>query len=141
MAFIVYRDVPADGRIHETDVEDDSRGRGDGRIKLFADGAGGIVCNWKGETRPFFADDGRKLSEAERRERARKRQSSVRATKNRCDLPKPPRKLRRSGRRRHRQMRIIPTYRANSLRQAERVIDAEPALPALPTEPARLPKS
>ncbi len=75
---IVYKDVPADGRFHETDVEDDPRGRGDGRIKVFADGAGGIVCNWKGETRPFFSDDGRKLSEAERRERDRKRQDAIR---------------------------------------------------------------
>ena len=74
---IVYKDVPADGRFHETDVEDDPRGRGDGRIKLFSDCAGGIVCNWKGETRPFFADDGRKLSETERRERDRQRQQAI----------------------------------------------------------------
>ncbi len=65
---ILCRDVPADGRWYETDVEGDRRGRGDGRIKLFPDGEGGIVCNWKGETRPFFADDGRKPSDAERRE-------------------------------------------------------------------------
>jgi putative DNA primase/helicase len=75
---IVYRDVPVDGRFHETDVEGDRRGRGDGRIKLFPDGEGGIVCNWKGETRPFFADDGRKLSEAERRERDRQRAETIR---------------------------------------------------------------
>ncbi len=77
---IVYKAVPADGRFHETDVEDDPRGRGDGRIKLFPDGEGGIVCNWKGETRPFFADDGRKLPEAERRERDRKRQEAIQRT-------------------------------------------------------------
>lgn len=49
---IVYRDVPADGRWYETDVDGDRRGLGNARIKLFPDGAGGIVCNWKGESRP-----------------------------------------------------------------------------------------
>ena len=75
---IVYRDVPADGRWYETDVDGDHRGRGDGRIKLFPDGEGGIVCNWKGETRPFFADDDPTLTEAERAERDRKRQAVIR---------------------------------------------------------------
>jgi putative DNA primase/helicase len=75
---IVDRDVPADGRWHKTDIDGDSRGRGDGRIKLFPDGEGGIVWNWKGETRPFFVDDGRKLTEAERRDRERKRAESIR---------------------------------------------------------------
>jgi putative DNA primase/helicase len=75
---IVYRDVPVDGRWRKTDINGDPRGRGDGRIKLFPDGEGGIVCNWKGETRPFFVDDGRKLTEAERRDRERKRAESIR---------------------------------------------------------------
>jgi putative DNA primase/helicase len=75
---IIYRDVPADGQWHKTDIDGDPRGRGDGRIKLFADGEGGIVCNWKGETVPFFVDDGRKLTEAERRDRERKRAESIR---------------------------------------------------------------
>ena len=75
---IVYRDVPADGRWYETDVDGDRRGRGDGRIKLFPDGEGGIVCNWKGETRPFFADDDPTLTEAERAERDHKRQAVIR---------------------------------------------------------------
>ena len=75
---IVYRDVPADGRWYETDVDGDRRGLGNGRIKLFPDGEGGIVCNWKGETRPFFADDDPTLTEAERAERDRKRQAVIR---------------------------------------------------------------
>jgi len=77
---IIFRDVPADGRWHETDVDGDRRGLGNGRIKLFPDGAGGIVCNWKGETRPFFADDDSALTEAERAERDRKRRDLIRQT-------------------------------------------------------------
>lgn len=75
---IVYRDIPADGRFHETDIEGDPRGKGDGRIKFFLDGAGGVAINWKGgETLPFFADDGRTLTDAELRERNRKRQEAI----------------------------------------------------------------
>lgn len=74
---ILYRNVPADGRFHPTDIENDPHGKGDGRIKLFADGEGGIALNWKGEARPFFADDGRTLSDTERRERDRKRQEAI----------------------------------------------------------------
>ena len=66
---LVFKPVAADGRWHETDIEGDRRGKGDGRIKLFADGQGGIVCNWKGETRCFFVDDGRELSAEERQAR------------------------------------------------------------------------
>jgi len=76
---IIDRDVPSDGRWHKTDIEGDPRGRGDGRIKLFPDGEGGIVCNWKGgETLPFFVNDGRKLTEAERRDRERRRAKKIR---------------------------------------------------------------
>ena len=75
---IVDRDIPVDGRWHPTDINGDPRGRGDGRIKLFADGEGGIVCNWKGETLPFFVDDSRKLTKTERRDRSRKRAESIR---------------------------------------------------------------
>jgi putative DNA primase/helicase len=51
---IIYRDVPADGRFHETDIENDPSGKGDGRIKYFPDGTGGIAFNWKGEKKPFL---------------------------------------------------------------------------------------
>jgi putative DNA primase/helicase len=74
---IIYRDVPADGRFHETDIENDPSGKGDGRIKYFPDGTGGIAFNWKGEKKPFFADDGRTLTDAELRERDRKRQEAI----------------------------------------------------------------
>jgi putative DNA primase/helicase len=74
---INYRDVPADGRFHETDITDDRHGKGDGRIKYFPDGTGGIAFNWKGDKRHFFADDGRTLTDAELRERDRKRQEAI----------------------------------------------------------------
>ncbi|SPK72657.1 Inner membrane (modular protein) [Cupriavidus taiwanensis] len=73
---IAYQDVSADGQWHRTDVLDDRRGKGDAAIKLFADGAGGIVCNWKGETRVFFADAGRALSDDEK---ARRKQLAAQA--------------------------------------------------------------
>ena len=75
---IVYRDVPADGRFHETDLEDDPRGRGDGRIKLFPCGEGGMAWNWKGKSRTFFVESGRQLSESERLDNDRKRQKATR---------------------------------------------------------------
>lgn len=74
---IIYRDVPADGRFHETDIADDKHGKGDGRIKYFPDGTGGIAFNWKGDKRPFFADDGRTLTDAELRARDTKRQEAI----------------------------------------------------------------
>ncbi len=80
---IVFKDVPADGRWHATDIQDDPHGRGDGRIKLFPDGEGGLVANWKSgdEPQPFFLDDGRKLTDAERLERDRRREDAVRAAR------------------------------------------------------------
>ncbi|MGH8578186.1 MAG: toprim domain-containing protein [Gammaproteobacteria bacterium] len=83
---IVYRDLPADGRWHTTDINGDPRGRGDGRIKLFSDGEGGIVCNWKsGESLPFFADNGYSLTGAERTERELKRQTRIREVREKED--------------------------------------------------------
>lgn len=75
---IVYRDVPIDGLWHKTDIAGDPKGQGDGRIKLFRDDEGGIVCNWKGEQRAFFAKDVRNLSEAERRQCIEKRREAIR---------------------------------------------------------------
>lgn len=74
---IIHRDVPADGRYHRTDIEDDPNGKGDGSIMYFPDGEGGIAWNWKGEKRPFFADDGRTLTDAELRARDTKRQEAI----------------------------------------------------------------
>jgi putative DNA primase/helicase len=56
-AGIEYKSVPLDGEWHSADLADDPRGRGDGRIKLFPDGQGGIVWNHKtGEKQNFFLD-------------------------------------------------------------------------------------
>jgi putative DNA primase/helicase len=56
-AGIEYKSVPLDGEWHQADLTDDPRGRGDGRIKLFPDGQGGIVWNHKtGEKQNFFLD-------------------------------------------------------------------------------------
>lgn len=51
---VEFRDVPADGRWHRADVADDPHGKGDASIKLFADGEGGMVFNWKGSGKPVF---------------------------------------------------------------------------------------
>src|ERR1039458_5296511 len=76
---VIYRDVPNDGRWHPADIEGDARGRGDGRIKIFPDGKGGIVHNWKeNESKIFFADDARPLSEPDQRERDRQRREAKR---------------------------------------------------------------
>ena len=75
---LVYREVPTDGRWYETDVIDDRRGRGDGRIKLFPDGEGGVVCNWKGDTQVFFVNHDQPLTDAEREAREQRRQAAFR---------------------------------------------------------------
>lgn len=74
------RDLPADGRWHPADLANDPKGKGDGRVKLFTDGEGGIVCNWKeGAPLAFWGDDGRSLTPAERRARDAKRQAAIKA--------------------------------------------------------------
>jgi putative DNA primase/helicase len=68
-AGIEYKSVPLDGEWHSADLADDPRGRGDGRIKLFPDGQGGIVWNHKtGEKQNFFLDrqSAKPISPAER---------------------------------------------------------------------------
>ena len=45
------------GKWTEADLEGDPHGKGDARIKLFPDGEGGILYNWKtGEQQTFFAN-------------------------------------------------------------------------------------
>ena len=80
---VEFRDVPADGRWHETNLTDDPRGRGDGRIKLFLDGRGGLVHNWKASAKPrlFFVDDGRTLSDAEWKQREQERWEAIKKAK------------------------------------------------------------
>ncbi len=77
---VVYKPVPNDGRHHAADLDGPKNGKGDGRIKLFADGEGGIVYNWQtGVSLPFFVGgDHATLNDAERKERNRKRAESVR---------------------------------------------------------------
>lgn len=79
-AGLQYRDVPTDGRWHALDLLDDPKGRGDGRLKLFADGQGGLVHNWKTSDKPqaFFVDTDAPLSDAERRAQANRRQAALR---------------------------------------------------------------
>ncbi len=73
-AGVIPRDVPPDGRFHLADVENDRSGKGDARIKLFADGEGGLVSNWKsGETISFFVNESHACSDSERADRQRKR--------------------------------------------------------------------
>lgn len=65
---IEYKDVPADGRWHSADIENDPRGKGDGRIKLFLDGRGGIVHNHKtGANECFFINSERVLTVTEKK--------------------------------------------------------------------------
>ena len=72
-AGVIPRDVPADGRFYPADIEGDRSGKGDARIKLFEDGKGGIISNWKsGETFRFFTNDLHAQSETDRDERHRK---------------------------------------------------------------------
>ncbi len=69
---VVYRRVPSDGRWHLADLANDARGKGDGRIRIFPDGQGGIVANNKaGTTKTFFVDSQRSLSASEQIERQR----------------------------------------------------------------------
>ena len=69
---VVFRNVPTDGRWHLADLVNDARGKGDGRIRLFPDGQGGIVANHKGRgTKAFFVDSKRSLSASEQFERQR----------------------------------------------------------------------
>ncbi|EEA00139.1 AAA ATPase [Burkholderia sp. H160] len=59
--------LPTDGQFHRASVAGVKNGQGDASIKLFADGEGGIVHNWRtGESRPFFVANGHELTEAER---------------------------------------------------------------------------
>ena len=84
---VVYRDVPSDGKWHPADIEGDKRGRGDARIKLFPDGQGGFVHNWKANAgESFFADDGRQLDKTERRERDKRRAEARREAQEAAEL-------------------------------------------------------
>lgn len=73
---VIPRDVPADGRWHSADIAGDRSGRGDGRIKLHADGGGGLVANWKAgvdNVLSFHFNESHPANDVERKERQHKR--------------------------------------------------------------------
>jgi len=54
---IVYKAFPHDGLFHVVDAIDGKPRNGAGRVKFFADGQGGIACNWKtAHTQAFFVN-------------------------------------------------------------------------------------
>jgi putative DNA primase/helicase len=59
--------LPNPGKWHELDIEGDPHGKGDARIKLFPDGEGGILYNWKtDEQQTFFANGVDRMSQEQR---------------------------------------------------------------------------
>lgn len=82
-AGLVYKEVPADGKWYRVDCSDEPAGKGSGEIRLFLDGEGGMVRNFKtdDEAQPFFVGDYRDLPENERRERTRRREEAVKAAR------------------------------------------------------------
>lgn len=89
---ITAKVVPADGNWHRTDVLDDPRGKGDGAIRLFPDGQGGQVINWKqaGEPVTFFADkdmsDNMVVNKEQQREREEQRLEVQRLLNDRYEV-------------------------------------------------------
>lgn len=88
---VEYKPVPQDGLFHAVNLIDDHRGKGDGRIKIFPDGQGGIVCNWKsGKQRTFFINGGNSSVSMTDEERARikaeqeKRKRETKAKQNKA---------------------------------------------------------
>jgi len=52
---IEFKHVPSDGEWHSTNIINDHKSKGAGRLKLFSDGLGGIAYCWKsGERQSFF---------------------------------------------------------------------------------------
>ncbi len=52
---IEFKHVPSDSEFYTTNIIDDHKGKGAGRLKLFSDNLGGIAYNWKtGERQSFF---------------------------------------------------------------------------------------
>lgn len=69
--------LPAFGRWVDADIDGDPHGKGDGRVKLFLDGEGGIACNWKtSEKEVFFAGDTTSLTPEEKAVRHQAREAA-----------------------------------------------------------------
>lgn len=76
---VIDKAVPYNGQWYSADLIDDPRGRGDGRIKFFADGQGGIVWNHKsGERQTFFINNqvNQSLTPDEKKKREAQRKQS-----------------------------------------------------------------
>ena len=59
--------LPTPGKWHYLDIDGDPHGKDDGRVMLFLDGEGGIVCNWKFDvTQTFFASSNSTLTPEQR---------------------------------------------------------------------------
>lgn len=81
---VEYKEVAADGRWYTADIENDPKGKGDGRLKLFIDGRGGLVCNHKtGALESFFIGSERTLTAQEREDIERCRQKTIEVKLNR----------------------------------------------------------
>ncbi len=86
---VIQKNVPLDGRWHSADLYDDPRGRGDGRVKLFTDGSGGIVWNHKSGSKEVFFDNNNRfqaLSPEQKKERARKQRQAEVERQERRDI-------------------------------------------------------
>ncbi len=69
--------LPDSGKWAEADVDGDPHGKGDGRIKLFLDGEGGIVHNWKtAEQKVFFAGNAVTLTSEQKAARHQARETA-----------------------------------------------------------------
>lgn len=74
--------LPDAGKWHHADIEGDPHGKGDARVKLFLDGEGGIVHNWKSdEQQVFFANGVERLTPDQRAIR----QQAIAAVRIRAD--------------------------------------------------------
>ena len=89
---IEFKHVPSDSEWHATNIIDDHKGKGAGRLKLFSDGFGGIAYCWKsGEQQSFFINTqtGVSLSNEEKarieKEKARRKTEQI-AKQNNAEL-------------------------------------------------------
>lgn len=73
------KNVPTDGIWHPANIVGDATGQDDARIKLFPDGHGGIVRNWKtSESKVFFIEDDKATTSEEREARRIERERRIR---------------------------------------------------------------
>ena len=69
---VIYQHKPTDGSFHTLDVEGKATRNGNGRIRFYADGAGGQVWNHvTADTLQFWAKSGKSITQEEAAERLR----------------------------------------------------------------------